>query len=327
MKKGFIIKLILTVGIFAVLLSFVGIDKLVTTMKRLNLNYIPLILLLSFLHFFIGTLNLKILISPLSNIPYKTLFKYHALSWAVGTFVPGRLGEFGLVYFLQDHHISIGEGTAITTIDKLITVLTLGLLSMYGLFFFLDPVQASSYLVTLFVGIGAVLFLIFTNLGRSIIIRLMRGFSANFKGFSRTLFYYLREERFILGLNFVLTVIKWLVMTVLIFVLLLAFDVHISFWLVFLANVSTMIISQIPITINGIGLKESVATVLYFRIGVPTFITLSVYIITLIITYLQSTLFISIYTDKPMRTKLLKDTKSLFRSNISFKDKIRPMNP
>ena len=153
-------------------------------------------------------------------------------------------------------------------------------------------------------------------------VTILRGYAKNFTGFSRTLFYFFRKKKLILFANVIITVLKWVLMTLLVFVLLLAFDIKINFLLVFLANVTTMIISLIPITINGIGLKESAAVLLYFRIGVPATITLSVYLITLVISYIQSILFFSLYFDKETRKNILPKIKASFkRPEEEFKGK------
>src|SRR3989344_1256791 len=282
-KKSIILKVIISLSILALLLYFVGFQKIWGTLKNIDLRFIPLIIALSFVHFLFGTLNLKLLTMPIVDIPFSKLFKYHTTSWAAGTLIPGRLGEFGLVYLLRDEGVMIGEGTAITVLDRMITIFTLGIVSMLGLFLFLTPLQAFSYFITLVFALCILSYFIFSKGGRGLIVKLLKGYAKSFTGFSRTLTYFFRKHRLIIFANLVITFIKWILMTLLVFVLLLAFGVKANFFLVFIANVTTMIISLIPITINCIGLKESAAVLLYFRIGVPATVTLSVYLITLVL--------------------------------------------
>tara|TARA_Y100000310_G_C20583242_1_gene764061 strand:+ start:63 stop:1052 length:990 start_codon:yes stop_codon:yes gene_type:complete len=321
-RKATIFKAIVGVSILFFLLYFVGFQKIWDTLKNINLAFIPLIIILSFAQFFLGTLNIKLLTNPLVNIPFSKLFKYHTITWAAGTFIPGRIGEFGLVYFLREDGVMIGEGTAITVLDRLITIFTLGVFSTLGLFLLLTPFQAFSYLITLVLGLGVLSYIIFSKTGRRFMAKILRGYAKNFTGFSRTLFYYFRKQKKILVANLIITMGKWVLMTLLVFVLLLAFDVKANLFLVFLANVTTMIISLIPVTINGIGLKESAAILLYFRIGIPATVTLSVYLITLVIGYIQSILFLWIYFDKETRKTIIPKLKASFkRPEEEFKGK------
>ena len=311
MKKSTYIKIIASVLILGILLYFLSFLDIYSTLKSMNLKYLPWIFFFAFAHFLIGAWNVKVIVSPFAKIPYWRVFRYHTLTWAAGTFVPGRIGEFGLVYFLKDHGILFGEGTAITVLDRLVTLLTLGIFSVAGLFVFLAPTQAISYFLTLVIILGMIFFIVFSKIGRKIIARLLGGFAINFRGFSRTLLSLITKRWKIVLLNFILTFIKWILMTLLVYVLLLSFGVKANFFFVFLANVTTMIISLVPITINGIGLKESAAVLLYSKIGIDPGITLSVYLLTLVLAYAQSIFFIAVFTDKKTKRKLMPNLGSL----------------
>lgn len=313
MKKSTVIKIILSVTVLFVLLYIVGFKEVWNTFSSMKLKYLPLIIVLSFLHFFIGTYNIKILTDPLHKISYKKLFKYHVLSWAAGTFIPGRLGEFGLVYLLREEGIMIGEGTAITMIDRLITIFTLGIFSMLGLFLFLTPWQALSYIITIAIGLAVISYIIFSDRGRRLLIKLLRGYAKNFTGFSRTLYFFFKKQKTVLIINIILTFLKWILMTALVYLLFVSFGITGNFILIFLANVTTMIISLVPITINGLGVKESAAYFLYPLVNVPSSIAVSTYLVTAVLAYLQSILFLVVFLDDETKRRVLPKIRATFR--------------
>ena len=87
----------------------------------------------------IGAVNLKILLSPLSkNISFYKIFYYSVLSWAVGLFVPGKIGEFSFVPLLKNEGVRVGHGSAIFILDKLITLVVLSIFSLIGIYLFFD---------------------------------------------------------------------------------------------------------------------------------------------------------------------------------------------
>lgn len=308
-----IIRIILSIAILLFLLRKIGIEKVIVTFTTINLRFLPIIIFLGYLPLLFAIINLRILLTPFKiKVPTKKLIKYYLLSWSFGTFVPAKLGEFSLVYFLKKEGLNIGPATVICILDRLITIFIISLLALFGLFNFLTRIQAI-YFTTLIFGIGFISYiLIFTQLGRGFIKRyLLRSYSSIFKDFSKTINIYFTSYNHILILNGIITTIKWTLMCVLVYITFLAFNQNIDFISVLLLNSVVSLISLIPLSMNGIGIKESAAVFFYTLINIPSYITVSVYLIFLCITYFQSVSFIIFL----LRTNLLhicKKTKNYY---------------
>src|SRR3989344_4910157 len=127
-------------------------------MKKLNflLKLFVGVLILSFLLFKFGFKNILsaiISINPIFIVlifiilTISKLFYYGSLSWAVGMFVPAKLGEFSIIPLLKKHDIEIGTGTSISVLDKLVTFITLSIISIIGFLLFL-PLKETMILIS-----------------------------------------------------------------------------------------------------------------------------------------------------------------------------------
>jgi len=307
-----LIKLTIGLSILFFLLYKIGFKVTYQLLININLIYIPLILLISSSQFFIGILNLKILLQPLnSSISFLKLFKYYCLSWAIGTLVPGKLGEFSLVYFLKKENIDVGKSTVISIIDKLITVLVLSVFTIGCFLIFFTQFQTLQLVIILFVGAIIFSFFIISDFGRGLIKKyILRNYAKSFKGFSKTFFEYLRYHKSTLLLNLFLTLIKWVIMSLIVYVTFLSFDQRVDFISVLLINMTTVLISLIPVTINGLGIKESAAVFLYSNINIDALPVMSTYLILIFLTYIQSIIFLLLFSNKSINFKSLRKINS-----------------
>src|SRR3989344_3145401 len=136
MKKelSLFLRLIFSISIILILFYKIGPKDIIQTFVKVNLLYTPLIILAIIFTVLLGALNLKILIDCINKIKFLKILRYYLLSWAIGLFVPGKMGEFSIVYFLKKEDISIGQSLAISIMDKLITVVTLSFLTIAAFF-------------------------------------------------------------------------------------------------------------------------------------------------------------------------------------------------
>lgn len=297
MKKGlkFFLKLSIGIVILFVLFYKIGFLEICKTIIKVNIYYLILVVLLYIFPFIIATLNIKILLDPIKVVNFWRLFKYYMLSWSIGLFVPGKIGEFSLIYFLKKADISVGQGTAVSIIDKIITAITLSFLTVLTFFIFFTAAETIRLILILFVIFMILLFFMVTKIGREIIKKyILRKYAEKFKGFSKTFFYYLKNKKIILFINFILTFVKWILNSVIIAILFLAFDINVNFFYIILITATTTIVSLIPITISGLGVKESVAVFLFNQISVPAEVVVSVFLIFTILSYIVAALSCSL---------------------------------
>ncbi len=289
-KLNFLLKFILGILVLLLLIYKVGFSDI--SLKIISIN--PLILLtvfiIIFITLFIGALNLNILISPLMKVPFSKVFQYSMISWALGLFIPGKMGEFLIIPLLKKEGISIGKGTAITIIDKLITILTLSLFSIIGFLLFLENKTIFKLTISILLLILIPLFFIFSKNGREIIKKyILREYSSKFEGFYKVFSYYIKKQKSILILNLIITSFKWFLSSIITYLLFIYYGYHLPIIYIFLITSMLVMITLIPLTISGLGIRESSAVLLFSLFGIKSSITISVYIIQLIVTYILGT--------------------------------------
>lgn len=297
MSKKILLLLRWLVGlaILSYLLYIIGIKDILLAFTKLNYFFLPLIALIFALNFAIGTFNIKILTNPLKCIDFFTLLKYYALSWSVGLFVPGKLGEFSIVYLLKKKGIGFGKGCALSIIDKVITLLTLFLVALFGVLLFFDFYVFLRVLMAFVLSFVILYFIIVSNLGRGLVKRyVLRSYAVHFKGFHKTIKDYFKNRKRTLILNFFLTLSKWFCVALIIYFLLLAFGISSSYPYVLLVSCVVTLFTLIPISISGLGIRESIAVYLFHLSGIGSPVVMGVYLIILVINYCIATLSITL---------------------------------
>ncbi len=287
MKLTSLLKIVVGFLILFFLFYKIGLNDIYSTLVKTNLLYVLLYLVLLFLLFVIGTINVRILLKPFrTKIPFSRLLRYYMASWSAGLFIPGRLGEFLLAYFLKKNNIEYGKGIIIPLIDRLLAFFTLAIFAIIGAFIFFTINEAIKIIMGLVILLIVLYFVFINSFGRKIIRKyILRKYASRFEGFYDNLKEYLRNKK-TLFLAFLTTIIKQVFTAITIYSLFLAFNTHVNVFYVIIMHSVIVILSLIPISVNGLGVKEASAVVLYNLIGVKPEITLSTYLIMTVVTYI-----------------------------------------
>ena len=260
MKKSlsFLMKLVISIAILSFLILKAGpvnIYNSLIQIKSFAFFSIPLLFIL----LIIGTLNVKILFSPIKQINFFKLFRYMFVGWSLGLFTPGKIGEFSTAYFLlKKENIPLGKGVSVLLLDKIITLLTLFLLALLGFYLFLPKILFLSIFIILILFIIFIAIFFFTEVLRKLIKKyILRKHSEKFTGFSKTFVYFLKEKKSILLLNFIITFFKLFIgaLTAKIVFLALGYNIPIVFLILIHSAVTISIL--IPISLNGIGITDA----------------------------------------------------------------------
>jgi len=281
------LRFILGIGILALLFYKIGFESILVVFTSMNLSYLPIIIIMYFMNLYFGSLNIVILMKPIkTTMTLMDIYRYYMLSWGVGLFIPGRVGEVSLVYFLKKHNLPLGQGFLIFVLDKFISVLVLGIVSTVGFFMFFDLNTALWLLGLVLVIISGLGSVIFSGFGRDKIKKyILRKYAKKFKGFSELLKFYTTKKFHLLFLNFLNTIVRWVVSAIIYYFAFLSFGVNLPLWLIFLITCITSVMSFIPLTISGLGIRESVGVYLYSLQGVQAPIVASAYLLIVICSY------------------------------------------
>ena len=290
-KINIFLKILVSVILLSLLVYKIGLKKLIDTLLKIDSRFLWIVLSFYLILFVLGAINLKILFDSLVRIKLKDMFRYYVLSWAVGLVTPGKIGDYSIAYFLKKK-INLGKSIAITTIDKIITVVVLFIMSIFGFFIFLeyyDAIKIMLIIIVLLCVLGGVLFS--KKIKDFVKKYLLKDKAKMFTGFSKTLNLFVRRKKKILLINFILTLFKWILASVISYYLIISFGIQTEFLILIPITAMTLIISLVPISLSGLGVKELTAVYLYGLVGIDASIAMGVHVLILCFNYGFALLF------------------------------------
>jgi len=308
--KKLIIFLKISISILFLVFLFwkFGLKETIKNISTISAFLIVLILLIFLINLILGSWKIFILFKALkTKLNFFSLLKHYTISWFLSFFTPGKIGQFSLIYFLKKERVKVGESSAVFVVDKIIGLITLLLLSISGLFIFLKTSEAFKIvLISLFL----IFFLSFASLsrvGKNLIKKnILRKYSKVFVGFSKAESLIFKKKSLILK-NFVMSIINWIINAISVYILLVGFNQKISLFSVVSINAILSIISFIPISISGLGVREASAVFFFSKLGIKPVIVLTTFIFLSIMKYLCAVIVIIIFLNK--RTLLTKISK------------------
>jgi glycosyltransferase 2 family protein len=287
MKRNLVFKTLFSVLLLIILIYKIGAKELISNALMANLWYIPLVVLTWVLLFFIGALNFSVLLRAIGyQLKFGKMFSFYLMSWSIGLVVPGKIGEFSIAYFLNKKGIGYGKGLAVASIDKFITILTLILISSIGSFVFLEIIN-SIIMTTILWGVFAVFIFGVLYSEKFLKKHFLRNHLEKFDEYQNSFKHIFKFSRQAIFINSFLTLFKWIVSALGIMFLFSAFNLQVPYMHIFLLNGMITILSLIPITMNGLGLKEAGAVYLFSKFtGAAVSAVAGAYIIGTALTYI-----------------------------------------
>jgi len=278
-----LIKFTIGIIILFTLIYKIGILDIFNAIKTANIYYtIPIIIIYPII-MLMGAINIKLLLNKYKNISIKTIWKYQLISYTLGLFSFGNLGEFYIIRLLKKEGISIDQGLTIALLDKIITAATLATISIIGSIFLfkniIDPIKLVISAIIIFI-LGII---IISDIGKKLIKLIIKSKKVDL--IYSTTHEYLKYGKKEIIINFLISMAKWFITAIGIKILILGFGYNINILIVLVITSISRFISLLPITFNGIGVKEAIAVTLYTPYLIPREVILSVYLIYLIINY------------------------------------------
>ncbi len=278
-------KLALGILLLASVYFLIGIRTVIEKIASVDLFFVLLSVALMIIILAMSGLNVQISVRPFQKISLLKSLKYYLFSWTIGFAGLGKMGELSIIPLLQKEGLSAGQATAAAILDKIITLFTLLLFSAIGLlFFFAVPYAVQSVLLGFFV-LAVVVFFVWTPRGRDWLKRIIGKRSAWFFGFGKAIDSYSSKRLDVVALNTVVTIARWVLLAVFTQVLFWGFGFYPAFLDVVFVTTIASLVSLIPISPNGIGVREITYTFLAALRGWPATITVSVITLSLAIHY------------------------------------------
>lgn len=287
-----------------------GLKEIIKTISTISASLVILVLLIFLINIILGSWKIFILFNALkTKLNFFSLLKHYTISWFLSFFTPAKIGQFSLVYFLKKERVKVGESSAVFVVDKIIGLTTLFILSISGFFIFFKTSEALKIvLISLFL-ISFLSFASLSRVGKNLIKKIiLRRYSKVFVGFSKAESLILKKKSLILK-NFVISMANWVINAVSVYILFVGFNQKISLFSVVSINAVLGMISFIPISISGLGVREASAVFFFSKLGIEPVIVLTTFIFLSIINYLLAVIVITIFLNR--RTLLTKNTGKL----------------
>lgn len=316
-KSGWII--IVGIIILSLLIYKIGLENIFNTLKNFNLLFLPLIIIVLIISYILAGINIWVLIKPYKKISILKPIKYVFFTLFYSSFTPGKIADFFMIFYLKKNKLSVSKSTIITIFDKIISLILKSLLGIVGAIFILkkfDLLTLGVPIIMIFLLIFLFIFLSSRKLRDLIKKFILRKYSKIFKGFSKDLKKYIKNNKKELFYNLLITLVKTIFETALLYLLFLSFGQSINFIKILLIFSLLSIISFIafPIGISGFGIREALGIIMYSTINVDPAIVFSSYMIRLLLIYVINLLTFIYY---PSELNLIK--KYNFLKKVRFK--------
>ncbi|HLC72626.1 MAG TPA: lysylphosphatidylglycerol synthase transmembrane domain-containing protein [Candidatus Nanoarchaeia archaeon] len=299
MKKAywFLLKLFLTVAILTALIINIGLKNLLLSLQTIHYSWFAAVAALIFIELLVGAFNVYILIryGLRHSISFAALFDAYLTSWGIGLLTPGKVGDVGFAYFLEREGLPFGKGTAVLLLDSFTTILVLAVASGTGLWYFFGFQDVLLLLIVVGIVFLSLLLLLSFQV-RALLIRILGKWAIYFRGFSKSASVLLRERPQILVFNFGITIVKWFLIFLNFYFGFKALGHVVPYFVILLVAPLARLVSMIPLTINGLGIRESVAVYLFDQFAIPSGVVLSTYFSMLILNYLFAAVLVFSYS-------------------------------
>lgn len=299
MKKWhlFALKFFISIALITLVIYKVGLRNIYSILSTINTWQIFLFLITFPIAWLFAAINLNLLLKPTcKKVPLLQLCYVKIKSWCTGQLSLGRTGEYSLVYFLHKYGVTIAESTVIFVLDNGITLALMLMLSIAGFFIFLPFHDAAVFTLVSIIICGVAALLILHKKGRALITRfILRRFAYKFEGFGSFIRNYFRHHKANLAANIAVSAIKHLVASYTYYLLIISFNEYATFMSVTIILATAMVLTLIPLSLSGLGIKEYSSVFMFSLIGVSAATILSIQLIYLFITYCTTFIVVLAY--------------------------------
>jgi len=282
-----LLKVLVSLVIIYVLIRNIGLEKIWLALKSTNLWILLLVLPIKLFSLLLNGVNITLFLRAIDKkIRFWRIVVWSNLAWSIGLFFPGRVGEFSIIYFLKSEGVEFGESTAVALLDKMTTFFVLSVLSIIGVFYYFNFTSALWLAgILLIMMIGSVTIVLNARLRGLVKEYLLRKYARLFKGFNDSFRRILGNRKMMLG-NTLVTAVKWFFSFSSFSVIFLSLGAAVKVTDVMMISSLATIISLIPISMGGIGLREYTAVYLFNGLGISPEITFVAYLLNTFINYI-----------------------------------------
>lgn len=300
----FIIKFIFSLLFLLIIFKRIDLNELLKIYISANLVYYILAVLISLLNVsLVGAYRWKILLLKKSNmIEFKNLARLSIIARSLNTLIPGNfMGD--IIRGLKSSKIGITKGFSMASVlmDRFIALISLIFLSFFG-FVLNFKILHRSELLKYYVIVVALSIVIMILLLRSNIFlfysKKLRETSSIFLNYVSVIFESLslyKEKINIVFRSLLVSFISGLLTVSIFFLLSKALSLSISFYFFILVVPLITVVSMVPVTIGGLGIREYAAVLLLSLTGISKIEALSISLMYFVIMLIDSIIGLLFY--------------------------------
>ncbi len=265
-KTGSVIKLLISLGILFFFFFTVDYKKLTLIASRLNYTYAILMLVLILAGNFIAAVRFRLLISVKKTIGIFDLMKQYFIGSFFNNFLPTAIGGDAVrMYLVSQFGIPKTTAAFFIIVERLIGFYSLICIAFLSSFFWGVPRFMSIFVTALLLSCSLVMWAIFSPR----INRLFKKFKLRIFDNVTGDINLLRSGRAILSTTFILSICYQLVSISISYCVAMAINLHIPI-ISFLTLVPLVwIVTMIPVSFGGLGLRELSFIYLLAQINIP----------------------------------------------------------
>ncbi len=287
-----ILKILLSILLFAGVVGYIGVGKVMPALLSIDLFYLPFIFVLFALSIFFAPIPSMFLYLPIMSkkVSHSDFYHLRLFTYMFGTFTFGKLGEYSLLYIIKkNYHITVIPFFFILSLDKAITLLHILIFSLVAFLTIFSYFHLSYYIfILLLILVGCFFFSRFVihkirwvsvNLFK---IKRLHDFLSATADFSK---HYIKSYYPYTFLTFLSTFLFYLLVAYITKQAYTAFSINVPLFSIFLVNSVLGLTSLIPLNLFGFGIKEVTSVYLFTLLGVPAAVTTSIIIIFILMQY------------------------------------------
>ena len=278
-----LVKILISILIIISIIIFIGTEKILEVISKIKIEYFLKLILFYIISTVFTTFAIKYLIKKKL---YKS-FKLKAVSWAAGLFFPSKIGEGSFVILLKKNGFSTKKSFAIFLVDRFVSFSIIGLLAILAIFKYIEIKIDFGHIIILI----AILIVFLTNKNKIKKVSFLKKIFFTINEAKE----YLKSEKRAVAINYFFSLINFILMFWVIQIIFFSIGQKISFIDIALISSLGSIIGLIPITINGLGVREGTMVYLYSLVGIEPEYSILVSFVYIISAYLLGAIFLSVY--------------------------------
>ncbi len=280
--------------LMAFLLISIGIKPIIQMLTNIRSALVITVGCCLIILLMLGAFNIWLILKTVHPISFGKFLRIYLYSWTIGLITPGQAGDASLIIFLKKYDIPFRRTGISYMLDKLITVGIFFFIAWYGSYILIPelkgiwfPLLALTFLSIFF----GVIFIKFFPSHIPFVIK----FREKLNEILTELHIFKTKWRILL-LNILLTIVKWLVLSLCYFTAFLCFNEYVKFPEIGVIPILSTLVGYIPVSIAGIGTVELTATHLFSKVGVEQSAVLSAYLLLRVLQYLFAIIILTVFS-------------------------------